>query len=49
MPTTISKYFGNIEYLGEAVYEFPAGLPGFEEHRSFLFLTQPTKIGRAHV
>lgn len=36
-----SKYFGKISYGPEAVIEFPAGLPGFEQERRFLLIQQP--------
>lgn len=36
-----SKYFGRLSYDPEAVIEFPAGLPGFEDQRRFLLIEQP--------
>ncbi len=41
MPQLQTKYFGEIEYGEEAVFRFPAGLPGFESEHAFLFLEQP--------
>jgi flagellar assembly factor FliW len=31
-----SRNFGPVEYQEESVFEFPAGLPGFEEERRFV-------------
>jgi flagellar assembly factor FliW len=42
MPRIQTKYFGEMEYSGAAVYEFPHGLPGFESEHAFLFLEQPS-------
>jgi flagellar assembly factor FliW len=36
MPTLSSRNFGPVEYQEESVFEFPAGLPGFEEERRFV-------------
>jgi flagellar assembly factor FliW len=36
MPTLSSRHFGPVEYQSDAVLEFPAGLPGFEQERSFV-------------
>jgi|YNPBryBLVA2012_1023415.scaffolds.fasta_scaffold00286_11 flagellar assembly factor FliW len=36
-----TRHFGTIEYDPEAVFQFPAGLPGFEDQRRFLPLQQP--------
>ncbi len=36
-----SACFGEIEYPDSAVFEFPAGLPGFEDERAFVFLERP--------
>ena len=41
MPTLATKYFGNLQYSEESVFEFPAGIPGFDEEKSFLFVEQP--------
>jgi flagellar assembly factor FliW len=41
MPRIQTKFFGNRECDPESVYSFPSGLPGFEEQRSFFFLTMP--------
>jgi flagellar assembly factor FliW len=38
MASLIAKYFGAVEYLPEAVFDFPDGIPGFESHAEFLFL-----------
>jgi len=36
-----TRHFGVIEYERQAVFEFPAGLPGFEDEREFVALEQP--------
>lgn len=36
MPTFSSRHFGTIEYNSDLVFEFPAGLPGYEQERRFL-------------
>jgi flagellar assembly factor FliW len=41
MPETQSKYFGRLSYQAEAVIDFPAGLPGFEDQHRFLLIEQP--------
>ena len=39
MPQADTQQFGPIEYAIEDVINFPLGLPGFEEERSFLLIT----------
>jgi flagellar assembly factor FliW len=41
MPNVQTKFFGELEYQGEDLFRFPSGLPGFEDHRSFVFLKKP--------
>jgi flagellar assembly factor FliW len=41
MPTTQTTCFGEIEFPLSAVFQFPAGLPGFENERGFVFLERP--------
>ncbi len=41
MPSCTTKYFETIAYDAASVVDFPAGLPGFENERRFLFLQQP--------
>jgi flagellar assembly factor FliW len=41
MPTIDTKYFGAMPFDKESCFEFPWGLPAFEEERSFLPLTIP--------
>jgi len=36
MPHFQTRDFGDIEYCEDAVIEFPAGLPGFEQEKRFL-------------
>jgi flagellar assembly factor FliW len=41
MPMLQTTCFGEIEYPSSAVFQFPAGLPGFEKERGFVFLERP--------
>jgi flagellar assembly factor FliW len=41
MPRLQTTYFGELEYSGTSVYQFPHGLPGFETEQAFVFLRQP--------
>jgi flagellar assembly factor FliW len=41
MPRFRTRDFGEIEYCEDAVIEFPAGLPGFEQERRFLPIEHP--------
>jgi flagellar assembly factor FliW len=41
MPTVQTRFFGELDYDKEALLSFPSGLPGFEDHRSFVFLKKP--------
>jgi len=41
MPQVHTKYFGFLEYMPDNLYDFPAGIPGFEENKQFLFIDQP--------
>jgi flagellar assembly factor FliW len=41
MPRIPTKFFGEVDYAPDSVFHFPAGLPGFEEEREFLFLNVP--------
>jgi len=36
-----TKYFGHLECVEEAIFDFPDGLPGFEEDVQFVLLDQP--------
>ena len=40
MPKLNTVYFQELEYSHEAVFDFPAGLPGFEDQIAFLFIEQ---------
>lgn len=42
MPQFATKHFGAVEYQPESVFEFPAGLPGFEQETRFLPIEQPS-------
>jgi flagellar assembly factor FliW len=41
MPQIDTTHFGRISYQEDAVFLFPAGLPGFEQAREFLPLSFP--------
>jgi flagellar assembly factor FliW len=41
MPHLQTRDFGEIEYRDDAVIEFPAGLPGFEQEKRFLPIEHP--------
>ena len=41
MGTLATKYFGNLDYSEESVFEFPQGIPGFDDEKRFLFIEQP--------
>jgi flagellar assembly factor FliW len=41
MLSTKTRHFGAIEYQEDAVFDFPRGLPGFEDQRQFLLLERP--------
>jgi len=41
MPTIRTKQFGSIDYDDADIFEFPAGLPGFEAEQRFLCIERP--------
>ena len=41
MPLVATKYFGNMDYAEESVFEFPFGLPAFEKEKRFVFIEVP--------
>jgi flagellar assembly factor FliW len=41
MPTIRTKQFGSIDYDDADIFEFPAGLPGFESEQRFLCIERP--------
>lgn len=41
MPETVTANFGTISFAPESVFEFPNGLPGFEDRRRFLPVQNP--------
>jgi flagellar assembly factor FliW len=41
MPSIATKYFGVLAYREEAVFEFPRGLPAFEEEHRFVLIEIP--------
>ena len=38
MPLIETKYFGTMSYEDESVFDFPCGLPAFEEEKRFVFI-----------
>ena len=36
----MSKYFGELDYSTAAVFQFPEGIPGFDDQTAFVFLEQ---------
>jgi len=38
MPSVQTKYFGTLPYLEESAFDFPQGLPAFEEERCFVLI-----------
>jgi flagellar assembly factor FliW len=42
MPETLTTNFGTISFAPESVFEFPHGLPGFEDRRRFLPVQNPS-------
>ncbi len=41
MPLVETKYFGSMACGEESVFDFPAGLPCFEDHTQFVFIETP--------
>src|SRR5690242_7607025 len=41
MPRLSTVYFQELEYKNDSVFDFPSGLPGFEDQIAFLFIDQP--------
>jgi flagellar assembly factor FliW len=41
MLSTETRHFGVIPYQEDSVFDFPEGLPGFEDQRQFLLLERP--------
>jgi len=41
MLSVLTKYFGNLSCRPEAVFEFPAGLPAFEDEKRFVLIELP--------
>jgi flagellar assembly factor FliW len=41
MPRLSTVYFQELEYSNESIFDFPSGLPGFEDQIAFLFVDQP--------
>jgi len=43
MPQCETRYFGTVSYDDQTVITFPAGLPAFEQYRSFLPIEDPAR------
>jgi flagellar assembly factor FliW len=43
MPSVETKYFGVLLYTGESVFNFPQGLPAFEQEKAFVVIETPEK------
>jgi flagellar assembly factor FliW len=41
MPTLTTAHFGQLDYADETVFQFPEGLPGFEDEHEFVFIRRP--------
>lgn len=41
MSRLATKHIGEVDYMEDALFTFPSGLPGFDSHRSFVFLRKP--------
>ena len=41
MPKLSTVYFQELEYSNESIFDFPGGIPGFEDQIAFLFVEQP--------
>ena len=41
MPSIRTKCFQQVDYMDSSLYQFPCGLPGFEQERTFVFLNRP--------
>jgi flagellar assembly factor FliW len=41
MPLVETKYFGTMAYAEESVFDFPFGLPAFEDQRRFVLIETP--------
>jgi flagellar assembly factor FliW len=43
MPSLDTKYFGTLPYTEGAVFDFPHGIPGFEEEQRFVLIEVPDR------
>jgi len=43
MPSVETKYFGTLACIEESVFDFPHGLPAFEEEKSFVVIELPER------
>ncbi|MGA2877578.1 MAG: flagellar assembly protein FliW [Bryobacteraceae bacterium] len=41
MPSVETKYFGTLPYAAESLFDFPQGLPAFEEEKTFVLIDSP--------
>jgi len=43
MPSVETKFFGTLPYAAESLFQFPQGLPAFEEEKIFVLIESPEK------
>jgi flagellar assembly factor FliW len=43
MPSVETKYFGVLPYTDESLFDFPQGLPAFEDQKGFVLIQSPEK------
>ena len=43
MPSVQTKYFGTLPHVEESAFDFPQGLPAFEEEKVFVLIEAPEK------
>jgi flagellar assembly factor FliW len=43
MPSVETKYFGALPYTDESLFDFPQGLPAFEDQKGFVLIQSPEK------
>ncbi|HTC89821.1 MAG TPA: flagellar assembly protein FliW [Bryobacteraceae bacterium] len=43
MPSVETKYFGALPYTDESLFDFPQGLPAFEDQKGFVLIEFPEK------
>jgi flagellar assembly factor FliW len=43
MPSVETKYFGVLPYTDESLFDFPQGLPAFEDQKGFVLIESPER------